>query len=54
MQGFVPSSVREYVTIKLDPKDREAVEYAARKTGKTVSEFVLDAIKREAVDVIRR
>ncbi len=54
MADFVPSSAREYVTIKLDTKEREAVEFAARQAGKSVSAFVLDAARDEAMRVIRR
>ena len=54
MADFVPSSAREYVTIKLDSKERKAVEFAARQAGKSVSAFVLDAARDEAMRVIRR
>ena len=54
MTDFVPSAAREYVTIKLDNREREAVEYAARQAGKSVSTFVLDAAHDEALRVIRR
>lgn len=54
MANFVPSSAREYVTIKLDQREREAVEFAARRAGKSVSAFVLDSARDEAMRIIRR
>ena len=52
LTDFEPSSAREYVTIKLDRRQREAVEYAARKSGKTVKEFVHEAAIRTASRII--
>lgn len=52
MSEFEPSTAREYVTIKLDRGQREAVEYAARKSGKTVKEFVHEAAIRTASRII--
>ncbi|MEM7747383.1 MAG: DUF1778 domain-containing protein [Pseudomonadota bacterium] len=54
MADFVASSAREYVTIKLDMRERQAVEFAARQAGKSVSSFVLDAARDEALRIIRR
>ena len=52
LTDFEPSTAREYVTIKLDRQQREAVEYAARKAGKTVKEFVHEAAIRTASRII--
>ena len=52
MRSIEPPSMVRSVTIKLDPRDQEAIEFAARRVGKTVQEFVLDGAKRSAADVI--
>ncbi len=51
--GALPaSSARDYVTIKFESKDREAIEFAAERASKTVQQFVLDAAKKEAIRIV--
>ena len=52
MRTIETSSMVRSVTIRLEPQDQEAIEFAARKVGKSVQEFVLDGAKRSAADVI--
>ncbi len=52
MRSIESPAMSRSVTIKLEPHDQEAIEFAARKVGKSVQEFVLDGAKRRAADVI--
>ena len=54
MTDFLPSTAGKYVSNKFGNEEREAVEYAARQAGKSVSALVLDAARDEALRGIRR
>jgi uncharacterized protein (DUF1778 family) len=43
---------RDTLNIRIKPADRGLIDRAAELTGKTKTEFVLDAARRAAVDVL--
>jgi uncharacterized protein (DUF1778 family) len=52
MPDTLPTGRRETLNLRIRPDDRGLIERAAQLTGKTRTDFVLDAARRAAEDAL--
>ena len=48
----VDASARGAINLRIDPQVRQVIDEAATLVGKTRTEFMIDAARREAIDVL--
>ncbi len=60
MEGIVPASLqaavvrRDTLNLRIEPGDRGLIDRAALATGKTRTDFVLEAARRAAEDALAK
>jgi uncharacterized protein (DUF1778 family) len=52
MQNAKPAAHRDTLNLRIKPDDRGLIDRAAKLTGKTKTDFVLDAARRAAEDAL--